>query len=64
MVFFVPASFELATVYYQPDTERSESEIRIGKFQIFQPLEFFNSFIYFLTHIFDKKKCSDWPATT
>ena len=27
--FLAPTSFELATVYYQPETELSESEIRI-----------------------------------
>ena len=28
-IFLVPTSFELATVYYQPEAELSESEIRI-----------------------------------
>jgi len=30
--FLAPTSFELATAYYQPETELSESEIRISKF--------------------------------
>ena len=28
-IFLAPTSFELATVYYQPEAELSESEIRI-----------------------------------
>ena len=31
-IFLVPTSFELATVYYQPEAELLESEIRIWKF--------------------------------
>jgi len=54
-----PWWFELATLYCQPWSELSESEMRIKTSFIFQQLDFFKIFIFFFDpHFQCKKKCS------